>query len=47
MNVSEELGCDDDYIGRTERELRQHCGECRSAIQNKNLAQGVHEHLSE
>ena len=40
-------GCGDNYIGKTERELRQRCGEYRSAIQNKNFTQGVHEHLLE
>ena len=39
-------GCGDNYIGKTERELRQSCGEYRSAIQSKHFTQGVHEHLS-
>ena len=39
-------GCGDNYIGKTEREVRDRCGEYRLAIENKKFTQGVHEHIS-
>ena len=39
-------GCGDNYIGKTEREVRERCGEYRNAIENKRFSQGVHEHLA-
>ena len=39
-------GCGDNYIGKTEREVRERCGEYRIAIENKKFTQGVHEHVS-
>ena len=39
-------GCGDNYIGKTEREVRDRCGEYRTAIGNKKFTQGVHEHIS-
>ena len=38
-------GCGQNYIGKTEREVRQRCGEYRLAIENKKFTQGVHEHI--
>ena len=40
-------GCGDNYIGKTEREVRDRCGDYRNAIDNRNFKQGVHEHISE
>ena len=40
------LGCGDNYIGKTEREVRDRCTEYRNAIDNKKFTQGVHEHIS-
>ena len=39
-------GCGENYIGKTERELRERCGEYRTAIQSKKFTQGVHEHIA-
>ena len=36
----------ENYIGKTERELRERCGEYRTAIQSKKFTQGVHEHIA-
>ena len=41
------LKCGYDYIGKTEREVRQRCTEYRLAIENKKFTQGVHKHISE
>ena len=38
-------GCSDNCIGKTEREVRDRCGEYRNAIDNQNFKQGVHEHI--
>ena len=40
-------GCGDNYIGKTEREVRDRCGEYRNAIEKKRFTQGVHQHLAE
>ena len=40
------LGCSENYIGKTEREVRDRCGEYRLAIEKKKFSQGVHEHIS-
>ena len=39
-------GCGENYIGKTERELRNRCTDYRTAIQSKKFTQGVHEHIS-
>ena len=39
-------GCGENYIGKTERELRERCTDYRTAIQGKKFTQGVHEHVS-
>ena len=39
-------GCGDNYIGKTEREVRDRCGEYRIAIDNGKYTQGVHEHIA-
>ena len=39
-------GCGENYIGKTEREVRDRCGEYRLAIERKKSTQGVHEHIS-
>ena len=39
-------GCGDNYIGKTEREVRERCGEYRNAVANKKFTQRVHEHLA-
>ena len=36
-----------DYIGNTEREVRERCGEYRLAIENGKFNQGVHKHIYE
>ena len=41
------LGCGHDYIGKTEREVRERCGEYRLAIENKKFTQGVHKHIAD
>ena len=41
------LKCGLDYIGKTERQVRDRCGEYRRAIENKNFTQGVHKHISD
>ena len=41
------LKCGFDYIGKTEREVRERCSEYRLAIEKKNFSQGVHKHISE
>ena len=38
--------CGLNYIGKTEREVRQRCGEYRLAVENRKFTQGVHEHLA-
>ena len=40
-------GCGANYIGKTEREVRERCGEYRLAIGNKKFTQGVHRHIAE
>ena len=40
-------GCGDNYIGKTEREVRERCGEYRNAVERKRFTQGVHQHLAE
>ena len=39
-------GCGANYIGQTERPLRERCGDYRRAVNAQNYSQGVHEHLS-
>ena len=39
------LKCGLDYIGKTERQVRDRCGEYRLAIQNGKFTQGVHKHI--
>ena len=41
------LKCGLDYVGKTEREVRERCGEYRLAIENKKFTQGVHKHIYE
>ena len=41
------LECGLDYIGKTEREVRERCSEYRHAIEKKNFTQGVHKHIAE
>ena len=36
-----------DYIGKTEREVRERCTEYRLTIEKKQFSQGVHKHISE
>ena len=38
-------GCGSNYIGQTERTVRERCGDYRRAINAQNFTQGVHEHL--
>ena len=38
--------CGANYIGQTERPLRERCGDYRRAVNSQNFSQGVHEHLS-
>ena len=38
-------GCGLDYIGKTEREVRDRCGEYRLAIEKQRFTQGVHKHI--
>ena len=38
-------GCGSNYIGKTEREVRERCGEHRLAIEKKQFTQGVHKHI--
>ena len=33
------------YIGQTERTVRERCGDYRRAINTQNFSQGVHEHI--
>jgi predicted GIY-YIG superfamily endonuclease len=40
-------GCGDNYIGQTERTVRERLGEYRRAINNKKFTQGVHQHISQ
>ena len=40
-------GCGENYIGKTEREVRDRCGDYRNAIENRRFSQGVHKHLAE
>ena len=40
-------GCGDNYIGKTEREVGDWCGDYRNAIDNRNFKQGMHELISE
>ena len=37
--------CGMNYIGQTERTVRDRCGDYRRAINTHNFSQGVHEHL--
>ena len=37
--------CGHNYIGQTERTVRDRCGDYRRAINTQNFSQGVHEHL--
>ena len=37
--------CGMNYIGQTERTVRDRCGDYRRAINTQNFSQGVHEHL--
>ena len=37
--------CGQNYIGQTERTVRDRCGDYRCAVNTQNFTQGVHEHL--
>ena len=37
--------CGANYIGQTERPLRERCGDYRRAVNSQTFTQGVHEHL--
>ena len=37
--------CGKNYIGQTERTVRERCGDYRRAINTQNFSQGVHEHI--
>jgi hypothetical protein len=39
-------GCGDNYIGKSERTVRERCGEHRRAIKNSKFTQGVHQHIA-
>ena len=41
------LKCGLDYIGKTEREVRERCSEYRLPIEKKIFFQGVHKHMNE